>query len=175
MRIREKIPDGRLVIAPHETSDAHLKSIEEWARANGLVLARLDATNATQADLILIDRYGILGDLYALADVAYVGGGFQAAGLHSVLEPAAFGAPVLFGPRNEKSRDAAQLIDEGGGAMIKGVIDLSIRLGDWLGSTAARDSAGAFARSVVEKGRGAAERSYDLVTTLLLRREQAQR
>ena len=175
MRIREKIPDGRLVIAPHETSDAHLKSIEEWARANGLVLARLDATNATQADLILIDRYGILGDLYALADVAYVGGGFQAAGLHSVLEPAAFGAPVLFGPRNEKSRDAAQLIDEGGGAMIKGVIDLTIRLGDWLGSTAARDSAGAFARSVVEKGRGAAERSYDLVTTLLLRREQAQR
>ena len=175
MRIREKIPDGRLVIAPHETSDAHLKSIEEWARVNGLVLARLDATNATHADLILIDRYGILGDLYALADVAYVGGGFQAAGLHSVLEPAAFGAPVLFGPRNEKSRDAAQLIDEGGGAMIKGVIDLSIRLGDWLGSTAARDSAGAFARSVVEKGRGAAERSYDLVTTLLLRREQAQR
>jgi len=175
MRIREKIPDGRLVIAPHETSDAHLKSIEEWARANGLVLARLDATNATQADLILIDRYGILGDLYALADVAYVGGGFQAAGLHSVLEPAAFGAPVLFGARNEKSRDAARLIDEGGGAMIKGVIDLSIRLGDWLGSTAARDSAGAFARSVVEKGRGAAERSYDLVTTLLLRREQAQR
>ena len=175
MRIREKIPDGRLVIAPHETSDAHLKSIEEWARVNGLVLARLDATNATHADVILIDRYGILGDLYALADVAYVGGGFQAAGLHSVLEPAAFGAPVLFGPRNEKSRDAAQLIDEGGGAMIKGVIDLSIRLGDWLGSTAARDSAGAFARSVVEKGRGAAERSYDLVTTLLLRREQAQR
>ena len=175
MRIREKIPDGRLVIAPHETSDAHLTSIEEWARVNGLVLARLDATNATHADVILIDRYGILGDLYALADVAYVGGGFQAAGLHSVLEPAAFGAPVLFGPRNEKSRDAAQLIDEGGGAMIKGVIDLSIRLGDWLGSTAARDSAGAFARSVVEKGRGAAERSYDLVTTLLLRREQAQR
>ena len=175
MRIREKIPDGRLVIAPHETSDAHLKSIEEWARVNGLVLARLDATNATHADVILIDRYGILGDLYALADVAYVGGGFQAAGLHSVLEPAAFGAPVLFGPRNEKSRDAARLIDEGGGAMIKGVIDLSIRLGDWLGSTAARDSAGALARSVVEKGRGAAERSYDLVTTLLLRREQAQR
>jgi 3-deoxy-D-manno-octulosonic-acid transferase len=175
IRIREKIPDARLVIAPHETSDAHLKSVEEWARANGLILARLDATNATQADVILVDRYGILGDLYALADVAYVGGGFQAAGLHSVLEPAAFGAPVLFGPRNEKSRDAAKLIEEGGGTMIKGVIDLSIRLGDWLGSTAARDSAGALARTVVEKGRGAAERSYDLVTTLLLRREQAAR
>src|SRR5205814_5710759 len=131
--------DGRLVIAPHETSDAHLKSIEEWARVNGLVLARLDATNATHADVILIDRFGVLGDLYALADVAYVGGGFQSAGLHSVLEPAAFGAPALFGPRNERSPDAARLVEAGGGANVTSEIDLAIRLGDWLGSVAGRD------------------------------------
>jgi len=173
LRIRDKIPDARLIIAPHETSNAHLRSIEAWARTNVLTLARLDAPSATRADVVLIDRYGILGDLYALADVAYVGGGFHSAGLHSVLEPAAFGAPVLFGPRNEKSRDAAKLIQGGGGAMIKGAVDLSIRLADWLGSSAARDAAGSFARSVVENGLGAAERSYALVTTLLLRRERA--
>ena len=173
LRIREKIPDARLVIAPHETNDAHLKSIESWARASVLTLARLDAPSAARADVILIDRYGILGDLYALADVAYVGGGFHAAGLHSVLEPAAFGAPVLFGPRHERSRDAAKLIHDGGGAMIKGAVDLAIRLADWLGSSAARDSAGSFARSIVENGLGAAERSYDLVTTLLSLRERA--
>ena len=167
LRIREKIPDARLIIAPHETSDAYLKSIEAWARSSVLNLARINEATAARADVILIDRYGILGDLYALADVAYVGGGFQSAGLHSVLEPAAFGAPVLFGPRNEKSRDAAKLIDEGGGAMIRGAIDLSIRLADWLGSSAARDTAGSFARSVVQNGLGAAERSYALVTTLL--------
>ena len=104
-----------------------------------------------------------------MADVAYVGGGFHSAGLHSVLEPAAFGAPVLFGPRNEKSRDAAKLTAAGGGAEIKGDADLTMRLADWLGSTVARDGAGARARRMVQEGLGAAERSYELVTTLLLR------
>jgi 3-deoxy-D-manno-octulosonic-acid transferase len=86
-----------------------------------------------------------------------------------VLEPAAFGAPVLFGPRHERSADPAKLIAAGGGAVVTNAIDLAIRLGDWLGSGAARDAAGSFARSVVQNGLGAAERSYELITTLLLR------
>jgi 3-deoxy-D-manno-octulosonic-acid transferase len=169
VRIRDKIPDARLVIAPHETSDSHLRPIESWARSAGLKLARLDAGDAKDADVILVDRYGILGDLYALADAAFIGGGFQPAGLHSVLEPAAFGAPVLFGPRIERSRDPAKLIECGGGAMITGETDLLLRLADWLGSVAARDTAGAAAREMVERGLGAAERSFALVTALLAR------
>ena len=168
-KIRDKIPDARLVIAPHEASRSNLRAIESWARYAGLSFARLDATGARDADVILVDRYGILGDLYALADVAFIGGGFQPAGVHSVLEPAAFGAPVLFGPRIERSRDPAKLIECGGGATVAGEIDLSIRLADWLGSVAARDTAGAAAREMVESGLGAAERSFALVISLLAR------
>jgi 3-deoxy-D-manno-octulosonic-acid transferase len=168
-RIRDKIPDARLIIAPHETSEPHLRSIESWARARSLTLARIDGADAPSADVILVDRYGILGDLYALADVAYVGGGFHSAGLHSILEPAAFGAPVLFGPRHEKSREAAKLAQAGGGAVVTGQIDLSIRLRDWLGSIGARDAAGSSARAMVQNGVGAAERSFELVTALLRR------
>jgi len=169
LRIRDKIPDARLIIAPHETDARHLDSIIKWARSNQLPLARIDSPDAPAADVLLIDRFGILGDLYALADVAYVGGAFHAAGLHSVLEPAAFGAPVLFGPRHEKSRDAAKLLAAAGGAVVKGEVDLAIRLGDWLGSVSARDAAGAAARTMVQEGLGAAERSFQLVTTLLPR------
>jgi 3-deoxy-D-manno-octulosonic-acid transferase len=169
IKIRDKIPDARLVIAPHETSDAHLRSIEGWARSHALTLARIDAPDAAGADVILVDRYGVLGDLYALADTAYVGGGFHSAGLHSVLEPAAFGAPVLFGPRHDKSREAGKLIESSGGAVVTGVADLTIRLSDWLGSPAARDAAGASARAMVQSGLGAAERSYELVMALLAR------
>jgi len=168
-RIRDKIPDARLVIAPHEAIDSHLRPIESWARSAGLRLARLDAGDAQDADVILVDRYGVLGDLYAIADVAFIGGGFQPAGLHSVLEPAAFGAPVLFGPRTERSRDPAKLIECGGGAMVTGDTDLSLRLADWLGSLPARDIAGAAARGMVESELGAAERSFALVTALLAR------
>ena len=168
LRIRDKIPDARLIIAPHEIDPAHLDSIAKWARTR-FRLARIDSRDAADADVVIVDRFGILGDLYALADVAFVGGAFHAAGLHSVLEPAAFGAPVLFGPRYDKSRDAVRLIAAGGGASVKSDIDLSIRLGDWLGSVAARDTAGAAAKAMVQEGLGAAERSYQLVTTLLPR------
>ena len=166
-KIGDKIPDARLVIAPHELTAAHVASVESWARSRDLRLARIDARDASGADVVLVDRFGILGDLYALADVAYVGGGFHSAGLHSVLEPAAFGAPVLFGPRNDKSRDAQKLIEAGGGAVVTGEADLSLRLSDWLGSLPARDSAGAAARSTVQRGMGAAERSFALISALL--------
>ena len=167
LKIRDKIPDARLIIAPHETTSTHMTSIQRWARADGLRLATIDDRDASDADVVLVNRFGILGDLYALADVAYVGGGFQSAGLHSVLEPAAFGAPVLFGPRNEMSADAAKLSKAGGGAEITGVADLTLRIADWLGSPAAREVAGDAARSVVKAGTGAAERSFALVSSLL--------
>ena len=167
--VRDKIPDARLIIAPHETGNGHLRSIRGWARSQALRTERIDATSAREADVILVDRYGLLGDLYALADVAYVGGGFRSAGLHSILEPAAFGAPVVFGPRHEKSREATKLVQAGGGAAITGVADLTIRLGYWLGSVPARDAAGSSARAMVRDGLGAAERSFQLVTALLPR------
>ena len=167
IRIRDKIPDARLIIAPHETKSVHLASIRSWAESSKLRVATIDARDASDADVVLVDRFGILGDLYALADVAYVGGGFHSAGLHSVLEPAAFGAPVLFGPQNEMSADAPKLVAAGGGAAIAGAADLALRLGDWLGSTSAREAAGEAARSVVAAGTGAAERSCALVSSLL--------
>ena len=166
-RIRDKIPDARLIIAPHEINDGHLGDVESWAKDRSLRLARVDDPAASDADVVLVDRYGILGDLYALADVAFVGGGFHSPGIHSVLEPAAFGSPVLFGPRNERSRESSRLVAAGGGASIKGEADLSIRLDDWLGSPPSRELAGTSARRFVEEGRGAAERSYELITALL--------
>jgi 3-deoxy-D-manno-octulosonic-acid transferase len=167
--IRTKIPDARLIIAPHELSENYLRRIENWAERAGLRSARFTTATALVADVIIVNRYGVLGDLYALADVAYIGGGFHAAGLHSVLEPAAFGAPVLFGPRHERSRDPAKLTKAGGGATVTGPVDLTIRLADWLGYAASRDVAGTAARNVVREGLGAAERSFDLVKALLNR------
>lgn len=163
---RRAVPTARLVIAPHEPTAAHLTPIERWAGGAGLRVARLGAADAG-TDVVLVDRVGVLGELYALGDVAYVGGGFHAAGLHSVLEPAAFGAPVLFGPRWQASRDASLLQRAGGGAAVADRDDLARRLTHWLGDTDARTESGARARAMVEGGLGAAERSYDLVQALL--------
>ena len=164
--VRRKLPATRLVIAPHETTPAHLASIERWAKTRKISHARL-GEQRPDTDIVLVDRTGVLGELYALADVAFVGGGFHAAGLHSVLEPAAYGAPVLFGPRFHGSRDAELLTRCGGGQPADDVASLADALVLWLVDRASRAAAGANARRLVQDGLGAAERSLALVESLL--------
>jgi 3-deoxy-D-manno-octulosonic-acid transferase len=158
---------ARLVIAPHEPTVAHLAPIEAWSRESGLRVARLGAPGAPEADVVLVDRLGVLGDLYALADLAFVGGGFHDAGLHSVLEPAAFGAGVVFGPRHGASRDARLLLDADGGVSVDGAPLLQDLLARWLRGADDWRVIGDRARAVVHAGLGAAERSYALVAELL--------
>lgn len=166
--MRSQVPDARLIIAPHEPTPAHLRHIERWAAANRLTLARASALpRHADADVILVDTVGLLGDLYALADVAFVGGGFHGAGLHSVLEPAAFGVPVLFGPRHEKSRDAALLLAADAGGSVSDASAITARLEALLTRPETRGAEGARARAIVEKGLGASVRSAALVTALL--------
>jgi 3-deoxy-D-manno-octulosonic-acid transferase len=158
--------DARLVIAPHEPTAKRVAELLAWAARSSLRADRLDqATSDT--DVVVVDRVGVLGDLYALADVAFVGGGFHAAGLHSVLEPAAFGAPVLYGPRFQNSRDAALLAQRHGGAPVADAAETERRLRFWITDATARREAGDFARALVRSGVGAAERSFALVDRLL--------
>jgi 3-deoxy-D-manno-octulosonic-acid transferase len=165
--VRARVPRARLVIVPHEPSAAHLDPVLRWAAEAALSCATLGATASANADVVLVDRVGVLGDLYALADVAYVGGGFHSAGLHSVIEPAAFGVPVLFGPRHDASRDAALLLERGGGFGVASATEFSARLLALFAEPAVRSAAGGRARALVEEGLGAAARSAALVERLI--------
>jgi 3-deoxy-D-manno-octulosonic-acid transferase len=159
--------DVRLVIAPHELTNKHLEGIEAWAASSRLTLARLGARVASSTDVVLVDRYGVLGDLYALADVAYVGGGFRDAGLHSLLEPAAFGAPVIIGPRHDDNRDARLLVAAGGAFRCPDADAIAGRINRWIDAADSLAHARTAARDVVRDGLGAAERSVELVESLM--------
>ena len=167
-RLRKEVPAVRMIIAPHELSKSHLENIERWARSSGLSLSTTsEHTTGSAPDVILVDKYGLLGDIYALADAAYVGGGFHDAGLHSLLEPAAFGVPVLFGPMHSDNRDARLLIAGGGAIRCPGAGDITARLLAWFTNEKVRHKAGQSARRVVESGLGGADRSAELVEGLL--------
>lgn len=168
-RVRESIPDARLVLAPHEPTPAHLDPIIAWAAGRGIRLARLSDAGAASADIVLVDRVGVLGDLYAIATAGYVGGGFHGAGLHSVLEPAAFGVPVIFGPRHGESRDARLLLDARAAVAAADATVMADALKRWLAVPAERATAGTAARQLVERSLGAADRSTELVLGLLSR------
>ncbi len=164
---RGSVERPRLVLAPHEPVASHLASVETWASQHAITLARLGDPAAATAEVVLVDRVGVLGDLYAIADVAFVGGGFHDAGLHSVLEPAAFGVPVLVGPRYTNSRDAVLLLSHGGGASAgdAGAVERALSL--WLADPGRRRAVGARARGLVRAGLGAARRSFELVLRLV--------
>jgi 3-deoxy-D-manno-octulosonic-acid transferase len=165
--IKRDMPEARMIIAPHEPTPAHLAPVDDWARAENLEIARLGDPDAGSADVVLVDRTGVLGDLYGVATAAFVGGGFHAAGLHSVLEPAAFGVPVVFGPRHSNSREAVMLHRGRGGDSVATTDETIEVLEQWLGDPSARARAGIAARALVQRGLGAGERSYELVMDLL--------
>jgi 3-deoxy-D-manno-octulosonic-acid transferase len=167
VHLQRSIPDLRLMIAPHEPTPAHLEPIYAWAKQSGLRAVSMSEPTAAESNVIIVDRVGVLGDLYALAAIAYVGGGFHAAGLHSVLEPASFGVPVLVGPRHQGSRDALALLRAGGAATCPDERSAVAKLTGWLRNDAERRAAGDEARQVVRDGLGAADRSTRLVESLL--------
>jgi len=165
--LRAEVPTLRLIIAPHEPTAAHLAPIRSWAAGEQLTVSTIDDSAARDADVLLVDRVGVLGDLYALADAAYVGGAFHRAGLHSVVEPAAFGVPVVFGPQHAKSREASLLLAARGAASVNDIESMVEALRIAFTEPDARSNAGRAARRVVEEGRGAAEQSAALVSQLL--------
>lgn len=167
LEIRHEHKRARIIIAPHEPNSAHAAAISFWAQSKSLTFSRIDEPAAATADVILVDRVGVLGDLYALADIAYVGGGFHRAGLHSVLEPAAFGKPVLFGAPFGRSRDAELMLAASAAKSVSGTQDLRTALSNWLTDSSARTLAGSNALEFVKRGLGAAEASYELVSRLL--------
>jgi 3-deoxy-D-manno-octulosonic-acid transferase len=170
-QVRDRVPGLRLVIAPHEPDHRHVPPLLSALDADGWAPATLSDVEASQslgeARAVVVDRVGVLAHLYTIGSVAFVGGGFGRAGLHSVLEPAAAGLPVVFGPRHANARDAAGLITAGGAREVEDVSTLAAALGTWLASDEARASAAAFALGYIAGHRGAARRSAEALEPLL--------
>ena len=166
-RVRTSVPDARLVIAPHEPHESQIARVERWSATHGLRAARVDAADAMDADILVVDRMGVLADLYALASAAYVGGGFHAAGLHSLVEPAVFRVPAVIGPQRAASRDARLMLAAGGVIGISDAAGLASALTTLLTNSAEHAARADGMASVVASELGAAERSFEIVRELL--------
>jgi 3-deoxy-D-manno-octulosonic-acid transferase len=160
----------RIIIAPHEPEAAHLRELEQRLTAAGLQHGRLsDVENSTNKvpEVVVVDRIGVLADLYAVATVAYVGGGFHDAGLHSVVEPAALGVPVVFGPRHGNAREADELAGTGGGFVASDGAAVATLILDLAARPVHRITAANAARAFVETRLGGAKRNANLILDLM--------
>jgi 3-deoxy-D-manno-octulosonic-acid transferase len=171
--IHHRRPEARLILVPHEPTESHLRHIE-WRAADARLPAPVRLSHARgPAPILLVDSVGHLATLYGSGTMTYVGGGFGGAGLHSVLEPAAWGLPVVFGPRWHNSRDADLLLKAGAavalprGGIRRASAALRKQWDGWTLDSAAREAQGRKARAVVERGMGAARRTAEMLVELI--------
>lgn len=129
----------KLVIAPHEVDDSHISKImslfeefkvvrysevkkssvekSSFGESSSICGNQLKTSLLCEADVFIIDTIGILSVAYRYGSVAYIGGGFGV-GIHNILEAAAYGIPVIFGPKYQKFKEAKDLIKTGGASSI---------------------------------------------------------
>lgn len=109
-----KNPGWKFIIAPHEIGVNHINDITElFTKAvRYSTFATAKEPEYSEYQVLIIDNIGMLSALYAYGQIAYIGGGFGA-GIHNTLEAAAFGIPVIFGPKYAKFQEAKDLIKLG--------------------------------------------------------------
>lgn len=140
--------DWRLLIAPHVIAEEHLKLILSLIKGKKVVrYTQTTPEEAAEADVLIIDCFGLLSSMYNYGDVAYIGGGFGV-GIHNTLEAAVWNMPVIFGPNNKKFQEAQGLLKSGGGFEINTYEDFSGLMGPLMNDETflkqAGDKAGAF-------------------------------
>jgi len=150
-------PDWKVIIAPHEISENHIAALEKAVAIGAVRYSRYAQTPAaTAARVLIIDNVGMLAHLYQYGRLAYIGGGFGH-GIHNTLEPAAFGLPVILGPRYEKFEEAVYLVAHGGFFAVSSADELH-RSFQHLLKEEARQQASVEIRSYLQKMQGATAR-----------------
>jgi 3-deoxy-D-manno-octulosonic-acid transferase len=169
VRARRDHPDLFLVLAPRHPERADDAAGE--AASRGLAHHLLSAGNdraASGADVLVVDTVGELAALYGLAHVAFVGGSLVPVGGHNVLEPAAAGVPVIFGPHTHHFAEPVEaLLRSGGGIRVRDGNELASVWSEMVGDAERAEKVARNAAAVILESRGALERSIDLVLDLL--------
>ncbi len=162
--LRENIPDAfpHLILVPHEPTPERISEIRD--ALNRQQLSHLcfsdlaSGVDLSEVDVLIVDRVGLLAQLYGLADIAFVGGSFRGS-VHNVMEPAAMAKPVLFGPTVQNAYEASLLAERGGAKLVHTAQQLADAITVWLNDTNARGTAGSIGKQLIEENLGAVDRT----------------
>lgn len=170
--LRDRHSELFLIIAPRHPE--RFGEVVELASSHGLrVVRRSDlARPPADADVMVLDTLGELSTLYAAADLVFVGGSLAPWGGHNIIEPAAHGKPIVFGPHMDNFREIATLFLEGAAAVrVEDPAELRAALEELLMDSVKRKALGERALRLVEANRGAGQRTVEAVLEALKGRE----
>ena len=124
-------PELKLIIAPHEIHEEHLRSIEAMLKRPALRLSAARGKDLRDYSCLIIDCFGLLSSVYRYGEIAYIGGGFGV-GIHNTLEAAVYDIPVIFGPEYRKFREACDLVECGGGFAVHSQSEFTAKMDELL-------------------------------------------
>ena len=179
LEVRRRFPDLRLILVPR-----HQERFEEVVRivkSYGLPLIRrsdqrsddlstvLPFANVEIPAVCLLDTLGELKACWGLADFAFVGGSLTKRGGQNMIEPAGYGAALMFGPNTWNFKDVVDALTQHHAAtVVQDQADLRTTLTDWLEDPQSAKRQGARAQNFVLNQRGATSRTVELITPLIL-------
>lgn len=128
-KLIKKFPGFLMIIAPRDPKRCH--EIQSYLKANNIHVTFMSSMGEldNKFSVVLVDKMGVLSKLYAVCDVAFIGGSMVEQGGHNPLEAAAFSKPLLFGPDMSDFELISNMLMESGGArMVESEIQLSNEL-----------------------------------------------
>lgn len=156
----------KLVIAPHEPSEDRIQHLQSQFRGQAVRYTQLtESSDAAHAEVLLIDKVGLLGGLYQYGHMALIGGGFRKS-IHNILEPAAHGLPLLFGPNHHKFPEASALIESGGALSVETYEAFSTQANLWLAADQ-RAEASKACRAFIAQNQGGTDMVYQYIIQTL--------
>jgi 3-deoxy-D-manno-octulosonic-acid transferase len=179
-RLKKDHPRLRLILVPRQRERFdHVAALlrrsgHPFVRRSEIADSSQSAIRNRQSPIILVDTIGELGALWGLADVAFVGGSLDGKrGGQNMIEPAAYGGAVVFGPQVWNFKDiAARLIDARAAIQVRDGAELETVVVRLLTDATDRERLGDAARRFVVAQQGATERTLDLLDGLIAAREQ---
>lgn len=154
-KIKTQHSKAWLVMVPHEPQSNYLNGLEAKLQVNNLSFQRFSnfKTGAQLPDVLIMDRVGLLADLYRLGDAAYVGAG--TGGIHNTMEPAAWGLPVCFRPEYQNAPEAVQLVEAKVFHVVATPAQASALFEAWIQNRSSAQALGKKGREFLEKSSGA--------------------
>ncbi|MDO6718898.1 3-deoxy-D-manno-octulosonic acid transferase [Psychrosphaera sp. 1_MG-2023] len=154
-KLKKSHPTLALVIAPRHPQ--RFEDVFESIKNDGLNVIKYSQHSwmNDDNDVLVVDKMGMLSQLYAVCDVAFVGGSFANRGGHNPIEPAAFAKPVLMGPHIHNNPEICEVLSKAGGLLVcQKEQDFYHQLSYWLNETSVRISDGLLGRKALESHSG---------------------
>lgn len=167
-RIREGYPKALLILAPRhkERFEAVAENLS-WSGFPFVSRSAMNGSSSLAGSVLLLDTLGELASVYALADVALVGGSLVPRGGHNILEPAHWGVATVVGPHTENFRDIIAIFRQADAVRVAQPQQLADVLLGLLQSDDTRRALGQRARRLVEQQMGATQRTLEALRALI--------